>query len=91
MKKIIERQVCAYDLKYAYKASEWVLEIQKLISTYGDGNIEIEEHYDGCYEIIFYYESEETEEEYQSRLEKEKRLVDKERQEYERLKAKFGG
>lgn len=88
---MIERHVCAHGLKYADKASEWIQEIQYLISTYGDGRIEIEEDYDGGYEILFFYESEETEEEYQSRLEKEKRLVDKERREYERLKAKFGG
>lgn len=94
MKKMVQRRVCAYDVKYADKASEWVNEIQKLISEYGDGQIEIEEDYDGGYEINFYYQDEETDEEYSLRTEQEEKAKNRQdwhdRREWQRLKAKFG-
>lgn len=57
----------------------------------GDAEVEFDSGYNNISEsLLVYKEREETDSEYSYRIKQEQKKVDKERKEYERLKAKFG-
>lgn len=89
MKNIITASVDAYDIKWAGKASKTIKVIQEYIDKYGDGELDFSRSYDNCIEVSYEYQREETDKEYQDRLTRQRKNEDRERAQYEALKAKF--
>lgn len=90
MKKIvITASVDANNIKWAGKASETIRVIQEYIDKYGDGELNFSLGYDNCIDVDYEYQREETDQEYQERIARQRRNEDRERAEYEALKAKF--
>jgi hypothetical protein len=67
--------------------------VTRLIEEYGpDAEVEFDSGYNSiCETIITFKEREETDEEYKHRVKKERKKMEKDRQEYERLKKVFEG
>lgn len=94
-KKIIqytESVWCDYAITECKTLGSILETVQSLIQSYGkDTKINFDANYESISEYLYVIkEREETDAEYKARMKQEKKQVDKERKEYERLRAKFG-
>lgn len=75
-------------------ASELINQLQKLIDTHGDGNVDYDIDYDGNKYVVFRSYRRETLKEAKIRYDKEialhKKDMEREKETYERLKKKYG-